>query len=69
MRERNINVWLPLTWPPLGTWPATQAYAWEFNHQPFGSKPVLNPLSYTSQGLITFLAWLTELRETRFPAY
>ena len=26
-RERNINVWLPLTWPPLGTWPATQACA------------------------------------------
>ena len=22
-RERNINVWLPLAWPPLGTWPAT----------------------------------------------
>ena len=20
-RERNINVWLPLIWPPLGTWP------------------------------------------------
>ena len=26
-RERNVNVWLPLTWPPLGTWPATQACA------------------------------------------
>ena len=26
-RERNINVWLPLTWPPLGTWPAAQACA------------------------------------------
>ena len=26
-RERNITVWLPLTWPPLGTWPATQACA------------------------------------------
>ena len=22
-RERNINVWLPLTHPDLGTWPAT----------------------------------------------
>ena len=21
-RERNFSVWLPLTWPPLGTWPA-----------------------------------------------
>ena len=26
-RERNISVWLPLMWPPLGTWPATQACA------------------------------------------
>ena len=26
-RERNSNVWLPLTWLPLGTWPATQAHA------------------------------------------
>ena len=26
-REGNINVWLPLHHPLLGTWPATQAYA------------------------------------------
>ena len=26
-REGNINVWVPLTWPPLGTWLATQAHA------------------------------------------
>ena len=26
-RKRNINVWLPLMSPPLGTWPATQACA------------------------------------------
>ena len=26
-KERDINVWLPLTWPPLGTWPTTQACA------------------------------------------
>ena len=24
-RKGNINVWLPLTHPLLGTWPATQA--------------------------------------------
>ena len=24
-RERNINVWLPLTQPPPGTWPTAQA--------------------------------------------
>ena len=27
VRERNINVWLSLECPPLGTWPATQACA------------------------------------------
>ena len=26
-RKRNINVWLPLTRPLLGTWPATQSCA------------------------------------------
>ena len=37
-RERNINVWLPLAHLPLGTWPAAQACArdWELNQQPFG---------------------------------
>ena len=30
-REWNINMWLPLMWPPLGTWPATQACAWTGN--------------------------------------
>ena len=32
-RERNINVWLPLARPLLGTWPTTQACAldWESN--------------------------------------
>ena len=53
-RERNINVWLPLTRPLLGTWPATQACAldWESNQQPFGSQPVLNQLSCNSKGII-----------------
>ena len=26
-RERNMNMWLPLECPLLGTWPATQACA------------------------------------------
>ena len=30
-RERNINVWLPLTYPLLETWLATQACAWTGN--------------------------------------
>ena len=51
-RERNINVWLPLTCPLLGTWPATQPCALTGN-QP--SDPLIhslapNPLSHTSQG-------------------
>ena len=38
--ERNINVWLSVTCPPLETWPANQACAldWELNLQPFGSQ-------------------------------
>ena len=37
-RERNVNVWLPLMCPQLGTWPATQACALteKYNQQPFG---------------------------------
>ena len=39
-RERNISVWLPLTYPLLGTWPVTQACAleWESNQGPFRSQ-------------------------------
>ena len=51
--ESNINVWLPLTWPPLGTRPATQACALTGNRtsDPLVHRPVLNPLSHhTSQG-------------------
>ena len=37
-REGSINVWLRLTCPLLGTWPATQACVldWDSNRQPFG---------------------------------
>ena len=51
-RERNINVWLPLTRPPSGTWPAIQACALTENRtsDPLLHRPVLNPLSHTSQG-------------------
>ena len=40
-RERNLNVWLPLVHPLLGTWSITKAYIcpdWESNQQPFGSQ-------------------------------
>ena len=53
-RERNINVWLPLTHPPLrGTWPTTQACALTGNQtsDPFVRRLVLNLLSCTSQGV------------------
>ena len=51
-RERNINVWLPLAHPPLGTWPTAQACAldWESNRRPFNSQASTQPLSHTSQG-------------------
>ena len=52
-RERNINVWLPFTLPVLVTWPATQACALTGNQtsNPLVHRPMLNPLSYTSQGI------------------
>ena len=41
-RERNIDVWLPLARPLLGTWPEQNPGLcpdWESNwHQPFGSQ-------------------------------
>ena len=51
-RERNISVWLPLTCPPPGTWPTTQACALTGNWTSDSPvrRPTLNPLSYTSQG-------------------
>ena len=51
-RERNISVWLSLTRPLLGIWPATQACALTGNptDDPLVHRLVLNPLSHTSQG-------------------
>ena len=50
-RERNNNVWLSLTGPLLGAWPATQACALPGNQTSdlLFCRPVLNPLHYTSQ--------------------
>ena len=47
-RERNINVWLPLTHPPMGTWPAAQACALTGNPtiDPFVLRPAFNSLSH-----------------------
>ena len=50
--ERNINVWLPLARPPLGlACNPGMCPDWESNQRPFGPQPMLNPLSYTSQGI------------------
>ena len=60
-RERNINVWLPLEHPLLGTWPATQACALIGNQtsDPLVLRLALNPLSHTSQRhLMCFLEYL-----------
>ena len=56
-RERNINVWLPLTHPLLGTWPATQACALTANWigDPLVRRLAFNPLSHTSQGWLCYL--------------
>ena len=51
-REGNINVWLPLMRPLLGTWSATQACALTGNRicDSLLSSLAFNPLSHTSQG-------------------
>ena len=50
-RKRNINVWLPLTCPLLGTWPSTQASAldWESNWRLSDSQAGSQALKHTSQ--------------------
>ena len=56
-RERNVNVWLLLICPQLGTWPATQACALTGNRtsDPLICRLVLSPLSHTSQdSLMTY---------------
>ena len=55
-RERNINVWLPLAYPVLGTWPTTQACALTGNRtsDPLVRRPAFSPLNDTSQGSFCF---------------
>ena len=52
-RKKNINVWLPLTRPPppgvLACNPG-KCPNWKSNLWSFGHRPVLSPLSQTSQG-------------------
>ena len=62
--ERNISVWLPLTCPAVGTWPATQACAWTGNQtsDPLVHGPALKPLSHASQGCLTYFKKKTSNR-------
>ena len=60
-RERNINVWLLLELPLLGTWPATQACALTGNRtgDPLVCRRMLNPLSYTNQSMFIYFLKLS----------
>ena len=77
MGERNINVWLPLTYPLLGTWLATQACALTGNRTdgPLFCRTALSPLSHASQGLLLIFknhfidVWLTCKKLCMFNAY
>ena len=61
--ERNINVWLPLAYPQLETWPASQARVLTGNRtgNPLVGRPALNPLSHTSWGM-PFLSFSRSLK-------
>ena len=56
-RERNIDVWLPLMCPLLGTWLTTLECALTGNRtsNPLVHRPALNPLSHTSQSCMSSL--------------
>ena len=56
-RERNIDVWLPLACPQLGTQSRNQASALTGNRtsNPLVHRLVLNLLSHTSQGLYNLI--------------
>ena len=49
--KRDISVWLPLTWSPVGTWPTTQACAltWNLTSSLLVCRLTLNPLSQPYQ--------------------
>ena len=67
-RKRNINVWLPLVLPLLGTWLATHACALTGNQtcDPLLPRLALYPLSYTSQGDTFFFKLPATLAEVKY---
>ena len=68
---------LPLAHPLLGTWPTIQSCALAGNRtgDPLVHRPVLNPLSYTSQGpfisscILIHLVVLIECKTSQMKAY
>ena len=56
-RKKNINVWLPLACPMLGTWPTTQTG--NRTGDSLVHSLALNSLSHTSQGLIKILYFIS----------
>ena len=56
-REGNTNVWFLLIHPLLGTWPATQACAldWESNQRSFGLQASTQSTEPHQSGLICFI--------------
>ena len=64
-------MWWPLTHPLLGTWPTTQAYALTGSRtdNPLVLRPVLSPLSYTSQGVFSFLDTLPDIGSAHLPSF
>ena len=61
-RERNINVCCLLCGPHRGPAHNPGMYPnWESKWWPFGSQPMLSPLSYTSQGSLSFLKYFIYL--------
>ena len=63
-RVRNMNVWLPLTHPLLGSLSHNPGMCpdWESNQQPFGLQAGTQPLSHPSQGLWSILIFVKGVR-------
>ena len=67
-REGNINVWLPLACPLLGTWPTAQACALTEHRtgDPLILRRVLNPLTHSSQGEYLTVLFLISVVARKF---
>ena len=69
-RDRNINVWLLLTHPLLGTWATSQVCALTGNQtsNSLVHSLSLNPLSHTSQGLLFFMLFFFSVPPPLLPS-